>query len=284
LNIYGPFYRSLYQPVWMWERGRSKRNWIRRVQVEAPPGERFDDEEANKERYFKFDIVDWTMLVIVALSLMATPFVLAFLTSFFTPTVGLGCRSLTFLLYFSFQVWLSAIWFWDFPSETRHAFLTEMAWPPGSSSGKTVKVPSLYCVLMAIGLSGSVFTAIAGTFMQILGVYRNCLCTVPVSSWSSKDNYWIAISTNTADDIRLANTFWLPTGVTSIVVLVLVCYVAWWYQRHWRMRFTALIDDLLKDSAVESRKVEEVVVEKQAPEVSVVGFTDEIKPMSRGLN
>lgn len=30
-ELYGPFYVSVYQPVWMWERGRSKRNWIRQV-------------------------------------------------------------------------------------------------------------------------------------------------------------------------------------------------------------------------------------------------------------
>jgi hypothetical protein len=283
LNIYRPFYKSDYQPVWMWERGRSKRNWIRRVQREAPPGEQFEDEESpggsRDERYFKFGIINWVMLVVVALALMAIPFILAFLTSYFTPTVGLSCRTFTFLLYFSFQIWLSLIWFWDFRRETRYLFFRKVAWPLGSSD-KIITVPSFYCIVMAIGLAGSAFTAIVGTFMQVIGVYRNCLCTVPLTSWSSRDNYQIVISTNTANNIRLANTFWLPTGVTSIVCLIVVWYVGWWYQRHWRMRFTRLIDELLKDPVVVSEGREPVVTQKPVPEVNV----NQIMSASTGLN
>lgn len=285
LDIYGPFYESDYQPVWMWERGRSKRNWIRRVMMEAPLGEQFVDvakspEEPREPYYFKFDIIDWISLVIAGLALTGTPFVLALLTSYYTPTVGLSCRSLTFVLYYSFQVWLSIIWFLDFRKKTRHSFFAKVAWRPGSSE-KTITLPSIYGILTAFGLAGSTFTAIAGTFMQILGVYRNCLCTIPMSSWSSKGNYPVVISTNTADDIRLANTFWLPTGVTSIVVLVLVCYIGWWYQRHWRMRFMKLIDALLKDPPAEGvKKVETSEAEKQTPEVNA----GEIAPAQTVVN
>jgi hypothetical protein len=246
LDLYRPFYDSVYQPVWMWERGRSKRTWIRQVERD------FDNRrlaEADQEplksskkyvRYqkwgydnFNLDFKDWAYIIAVALALMATPLILAFLTSFYTPTVGLSCRSFTFLMYFVFQVLISLIWLWDFQYEERSPLTQEGSW-----------LPSLYCIFMTIGLAGSLFTTIAGTFLQILGVYRNCLCNIPISAWSSGD-YSFVVSTNSADDIKYAKHFWLPTGVTSIVVLILVCYIGWWYQRHWRRRFTVVIDKWL---------------------------------------
>ena len=188
LNLYRPSYDSVYQPVWMWERGRNKRNWIRRVQKEFEEettlGEKSKQKSPQEEHikdYSKLDPMDWAFLVIVATALMATPFVLVFLTSFYTPTVGLSCRSFTFLLYFPFQIWISVIWFWDFRLEERSPLTKEITW----LSGGKITVPSIYCVLMAFGLMGSAFTTIAGTFLQVLGVYRNCLCSIPMSAWSS---------------------------------------------------------------------------------------------------
>jgi len=276
LNLYRSSYESVYQPVWMWERGRNKRKWIRRVQKEfedetppgyqhegkAPPERRFDDRYMPHDNDFKLDALDWAFLIIVATGLMAAPLILAFLTSFYTPTIGLSCRSFTFLLYFLFQVWISLIWFWDFQFEERSPLTKEVTW----LSGKKITVPSIYCVVMAFGLIGSVFTTIAGTFMQILGVYRNCLCSIPMSAWSSGDYSWV-VSTNSADDIKYAEHFWLPTGITSIVVLILVCYVGWWYQRHWRRRFTNSINELQIDE--KSRNVEGQSDAKMEPNVKV---------------
>lgn len=276
LNLYRSLYESVYQPVWMWERGRSKRNWIRRVQKEfedevplgdnykdkGPQGEHVKDEMLPNDDNFKLDAMDWAFLIIVASALMATPFILAFLTSFYTPTIGLSCRSFTFLLYFAFQIWISLIWFWDFRLEERSPLTQEIA----LLSGKIITVPSFYCAVMAFGLIGSAFTAIAGTFLQILGVYRNCLCSIPMSAWSSGD-YSIVISTDSADDIKYAEHFWLPTGITSIVALVAVCYVGWWYQRHWRRRFTNLIDELQIEEGPSS--VEEQPEVKEQPDVKV---------------
>ncbi len=249
LNLYRPFYNSVYQPVWMWERGRSKRTWIRRVQTEfdeliLSDGKKSQKSAEKNVRYekiltdnFSLGLVDWVYIIVVTLALMATPFILAFLTSFYTPTVGLSCRTFTFLMYLVFQILISLIWLWDFQFEERSPLTQEMK----LLSGKSIQVPSSYCVVMTLGLVGSAFTTIAGTFLQILGVYRNCLCSIPISAWSSGD-YDIVVSTNSADDIKYAEHFWLPTGITSIVVLIGVCYIGWWYQRHWRRRFTVVID------------------------------------------
>jgi hypothetical protein len=291
LNLYRPSYTSVYQPVWMWERGRSKRNCIRRVQSqivdEAPSGEEHQDEAMpvarnkgqSKPQYdcFKLHPMDWVFLILVALALMVTPFILAFLTSYYTPIIGLSCRSFTFVLYFVFQFWLSLVWFWDFGRPKRHPYFEHVSWP--ALSKKKLTVPSVYCVVVALGFCGSAFTTIVGTFMQILGVYRNCVCDIPMSAWDSGD-YSINVSSNSADRIRYAKNFWLPTGIASIVVLVFVCYVGWWYQRHWRSRFVAVIDKILPPSDAKSdteNKEQLVSVENPAEKIKVTeSHVDEI--------
>jgi hypothetical protein len=242
---YQPYYQSVYTPVWMWERGRSKREWIDELRIEysGPSGEGTD----AKHGEFHLNLLDWLILFVITFVLMVLPFILAFLTSFYTPTVGLSCRTLNFLLYFLFQVCSSAVWVWNFFRPHR---LTRRAnWLPfakkGDADGNNSSI--IYYLLLIFVVLGSIFTAFVGTFLQILGVYRNCLCTIPISYWQSR-NFSMVISTNTAQDIALANQFWLPTGVASIVLMIVVCYIGWWYQRHWRLQFQTVVDRLLGES------------------------------------
>ncbi len=102
-------------------------------------------------------------------------------------------------------------------------------------------------VITLFGFVGSAFTAILGTVMQLLGVFRNCRCIAPVTYWTSAgfENFMIPISTNSPDSIYYARKYWLLTGWASISFMVVVCYVAWWYQRHWRRLFMEMIDKLL---------------------------------------
>jgi hypothetical protein len=281
LTLYRPFYDSVYQPVWMWERGRSKRTWIRQVEMDFDNRRLPEDERRplrlplnhvrhQKWRFDNFNVgfMDWAYIIVVALVLMATPFILAFLTSFYTPTVGLSCRSLTFLMYFVFQFLVSLVWLWDSQFEERSPLTQETTW-----------LPSSYCVFMSLGLAGSLFTTVAGTFLQILGVYRNCLCSIPISAWSS-GNYNIVISTNSADDIKYAEHFWLPTGITSIVALILVCYMGWCYQRHWRRRFAVLIDKHMSREDGKSLSMEKkglIVEERPITETNGAGLSQEIR-------
>lgn len=287
LNLYRPFYDSIYQPVWMWERGRSKRTWIRRVEIDFDnrrlrgndkrllrlPGPYVRFQKSNLDN-FGLDTWDWAKVIIVTLALIATPLILAFLTSFYTPTVGLSCRSFTFLMYFIFQFLIGLTWLWDFQYEERSPL----------TQGESSWLPSSYSIVMGLGLAGSLFTTIAGTFLQILGVYRNCLCSIPISAWSS-GIYNIVISTNSADDIKYAEHFWLPTGITSIVILILVCYVGWWYQRHWRRRFTHVIEnwlwkyDLPSNERDFGEKGVMVVEERHIPKVNGAGLSPEIQEL-----
>jgi hypothetical protein len=225
-------------------------------------------------------------MVVISGGLMVLPFVLAFITSYYTPTIGLACRSLTFLLYFVFQVWLGMIWLFDFI--TPLVWTKHVAWLPfgtytekrsmtekgkdnkSSTSGERSGVevveyvtkprkncPTIMGFLLGFIFCGSMFTAVFGTFFQLLGVYRNCLCSIPISFWSRGD-YPLDISTNTAEAIRLATNFWVPTGIASIVLMIVTCYVGWWYQRHWRHQFNAAVKALLepKDGSVHDPKAD----------------------------
>jgi hypothetical protein len=291
---YQHYYQSVYTPVWMSDRGRNKKEWIDEIyheydgpsRVPKPTSEESHKEVSREEAdqseehqegdrrkvnkgEFRLNPLDWLILVLITLVLMIFPFVLAFLTSFYTPEVGLSCRSLTFLLYFVFQICLSAIWLWDFTSKPRQARGQHVEWlpfafkkpkmltnttEPTKSDGpeekpalpeKRKNAPTIYLVLLTFTILGSIFTSFVGTFLQIVGVYRNCLCNLPIGSWHKKGDHPIVLSTNSIESINLAKKWWEPTGVASIVLLIVTCYIGWWYQRHWRMQFREVVGLLL---------------------------------------
>jgi len=126
----------------------------------------------------------------------------------------------------------------------------------GSADGTKLverrNAPTWFGLLLAFLVLGSLFTTVVGTFLQIIGVYRNCLCDIPIGNWRNGD-FTLAISTNTKDDIYFATKFWLPTGVTSVVLLIVVCYIGWWYQRHWRSQFRDVIQQLLYPESKEPK-------------------------------
>ncbi len=203
----------------------------------------------------------WVWLLIHAAILNVIPFVLAYLTSFYTPSIGLSCRSATFLIYFLFQIWLSAIWFWDFRNdqqfnlwhrigevgkseEGQDSTAITSTTSTTSSSSHGFQIPSGMALLTVFGVIGSAFTAIFGTIFQLVGVYRNCKCLMPITAWARGD-FFFQVSTHSAEAITYARKYWMATGISSIVLLIVVCYVGWWYQRHWRRLFTELIDKLL---------------------------------------
>ncbi len=81
--------------------------------------------------------------------------------------------------------------------------------------------------------------------MQITGVYRNCLCNVPIKHW--RRSHWgtaFTLSTDSSEDIERAKTWWKITGVGAIAFLGVITFVGWWYQRRLRYQFKLLVDRL----------------------------------------
>ncbi|KAF2968827.1 hypothetical protein GQX73_g4782 [Xylaria multiplex] len=108
----------------------------------------------------------------------------------------------------------------------------------------------------------AIFAAVGGTMLQLLGVYRTCLCQVstppilnpsmllsiasffhwalvPATYWpylNSPEAYF-PLSNNSRADIEAAESWWTVTGSTSVGLLSIVTALAWWHQRRLRNIF-----------------------------------------------
>jgi hypothetical protein len=341
-RVVGLTYDAMYKPAWMWNRGRSKREWLLRL------CEEFRDHDRLYLPALKAEIsmgwLDWLTVSVFAFLLFFIPCLFGFLTSFYTPQIGLSCRSMTFLMYGCAQTWLLLLWIWNLtwrdnnwrdrrrglnvyaradqqlshmstaaanppPGETEDdiesvanteheaqssllrqadgssrtannepntsteqaanggfqkifSSLSEARWfrrssnqRPFSDGNRALSQGALlsssgisrlgfiiFWLLMAIGFAAAVFSAIGGTMMQIIGVYRNCLCQINVNTWlHGRNEATMQISTNSTEDIQQASRYWIPMGGAAAGFLGLVAYVAWWYQRRLRFRFTELV-------------------------------------------
>lgn len=244
-------YDSRYKPNWVWQRGRMKKIWIERIcydQTTAPDG------LAAK---MTMKPGDWMVVGFFAYSMVLIPSILAFLTSYYTPVVGLSCRSLTFLIYEICQLYLTVLWIWDIHSTyldsngAPHTPVTRIPWLHGSVRHNWQAY--VWWPNVLAGGACAIFTAIGGTMMQIMGVFRNCLCTLPVRYWRrSAFDTEFPISTNSAEAIQNAATYWKGTGVTAVTFLVFISYVGWWYQRRLRYQFKLLVDQI--DSHAEENR------------------------------
>ena len=246
-HLFELVYDSRYRPTWIWQRGRSKKIWIERIchdSATAPDG------LAAKLR---MKPQDWMVVVFLSYSMILVPSLLAFLTSYYTPVVGLSCRSMTFLVYMICQLYLTVLWVWDIqsthldPAGTPHTPVTRIPWLKGGVRDNWQAY--LWWPNVFAGGACAVFTAIGGTIMQLMGVYRNCRCALPIKYWRrSASDVTFTISPNSAEAIQHAATYWKGTGITAITFLVFISYVGWWYQRRLRYQFKLLVDRIDVDA------------------------------------
>lgn len=124
---FGLAYPSCYKVAWQWHRGYNKLRWVRTLLDEyGHPGcAALDRVGRDEQEYNMQDLedlrdkttlspLDWFLILFMAVFLLGVPYVLAFLTAFFTPVVGLSCRSLTFTVYASAQLAQVLLWLWAY--------------------------------------------------------------------------------------------------------------------------------------------------------------------------
>ncbi|ROW01383.1 hypothetical protein VPNG_07612 [Cytospora leucostoma] len=133
---FGLAYPSCYKVAWQWHRGHNKLGWVEQLihtyghqdsagdqsrgllhEREAHMGD-MDDlwEQTTLSPY------DWLMILFMATFLLGVPFVLAFITAYYTPEVGLSCRSFTFTIYACAELGQVILWLWAYagpPGKTR---------------------------------------------------------------------------------------------------------------------------------------------------------------------
>lgn len=243
-GIFALAYPSRYKTEWMWFRGRSKYLWIKK----AIDSYNIDNPFSELELSATFSIFDWMLITIFSLLLIAVPVVLAFLISYFTPNTGVSCRSLTFAVYFFTQFLQLVLWVWVLktsticPAGTLHS---PMRWTK-DTTWNAYRCLIWWALATIFGIA-SILTSIGGTIMQLLGVYRNCLCALPIQYWRNPDaaDAYISLGNNPAADIMAAKTWWVGMGGVAVTFLCVNSYWGWWYQRRLRAVFKGAVEKCL---------------------------------------
>ena len=152
-------YSARYEPVWMWTRGKNKERWLRRTAAW---------EQAWFREKIQMTTQGWILLAFVSYLLIFFPCALAFWIEYTTPAIGVGCRSLTILLYACTQFVFVLLSAWSHFKVARHDdFWRSHRWLAvlrrrwvGMSVANGLLLPAWIVAL---------FTVFAGTLMQITG-------------------------------------------------------------------------------------------------------------------
>lgn len=129
---FGLAYPSCYKVAWQWHRGHNKKRWINLLidtysqcseqdRTYVGPHDQDDtlmDLDSLREKTTP-SLLDWFLILSMTGLLLGVPFVLALLTAYFTPEVGISCRSFTFVCYASAQLGQIILWLWAVSSVRR---------------------------------------------------------------------------------------------------------------------------------------------------------------------
>ncbi|KAF3008322.1 hypothetical protein E8E14_007413 [Neopestalotiopsis sp. 37M] len=226
IDILERAYDATYEPMSLWRRGPNKRLWIEKT-IDSFEHERENDGQMSVSGFrnaFKVSLgMRISIWVNILVMLLGAPCALAFATSYTTPVAGLGCRSLTHVIYYSTQVIQMTLWSWNIDITRNN--------PKSKELQVCRSLQGLFGVV-------SVFAAIGGTIMQILGIYRNCICKMSAWSWTNKGDpdSTVGMSYITPDSVPMAGV-WKITGALAASILGLVSALAWWHQRRLRKKF-----------------------------------------------
>ncbi|KAI0538099.1 hypothetical protein GGR58DRAFT_319126 [Xylaria digitata] len=229
-------FEGRFHTVKLWKRGLNKRQWVQ---------EAVSDYEASMTLHrlgkgigakklraqLTLDVRDCSYVLISSLFLILAPTSLAFLLSYHTPRTGLSCRSLTYLVYAISQVCEMILW----------SLAARLKVKYGAQWSEASPIAKRFCWYGQVFVGFfAVFAAVGGTMLQLLGVYRTCLCQVPATYWSylSGPEAYFPLSNNSQADIEAAESWWTVTGSTSVGLLSIVTALAWWHQRRLRNIFT----------------------------------------------
>lgn len=168
-----PVYDGQFKTVTLWSRGLNKKRWVEEaVRDYAGQFERLHDRLMSSEdvrKRLNMSLGDYLYIAAGSAVLLVVPSLLAFLTSYNTPRKGISCHSGTYLIYVGTQVLECLLWGWE-------VWLKGMygeRWSEARTRAKSIT----WCGQVLVGFF-AIFAAIAGTILQLLGVYRTCVCKV----------------------------------------------------------------------------------------------------------
>ncbi|KAH7360718.1 hypothetical protein BKA65DRAFT_493827 [Rhexocercosporidium sp. MPI-PUGE-AT-0058] len=221
-------YETEFQPVSLWSRGTNKMKWIKRTSA-------WREDEAFRE-LMKFTWSGWIFKVFVPVFfLVLVPPATGGTVAYMTPPPGVGCRSSSIVIYGCCQICSAvlALIRCALEDDDRGIFLQYLftGWR--------------YWALSSFFWFGSLVGAVGGMLMQIIGVFRNCICRAHAASWwnINKVNPGINMATDT-QEARNSSFWWMWMGAVSTVFMVVVCYIGWWYQRLVKRRFEFAVEEM----------------------------------------
>ena len=225
-------YRARYEPVWMWTRGKTKASWLRNTL-------------AWRQNWFRekveLTMQSWIFLTFVAYFLVLFPGALALWIEYTTPSFGVGCRSLTILVYTGTQFVFVILSAWShFKVAHEEGYWDSRPWLK-CLRRKWVGLLVAIMALLPAWIS-ALFSTFAGTLMQISGIYQNCYCASN-GYWTFGPTSTVSLATDTEDD-RQSSWHWKRAGYTALGFLACVTYLGWWSQRYLREKFIERVKNL----------------------------------------
>lgn len=234
-------YETPYQPVSMWSRGSNKMTWVRKSAS-------WNSDNPTFREHIRIRSRSWLLLIFLPTCvLIVLPPTAGAVVAYSTPPVGFGCRSLSFICYAGAQVILAILATWKAASEHHQTTFTDFGdstqQHPTSSTGEKARQWTSWLISPLLVLICTV-SMIGGTIMQVMGVFRNCLCYVNAPYWLDLDNSpGIDVASDT-DGQRKSSDNWIRMGATATIFMAVCCYVGWWYQRLIRKQFCAQVEAL----------------------------------------
>jgi hypothetical protein len=229
-------YPKTFKSAWLWNRGREKHKWIARI-----------SDFANRITVAGQITIAWWEYILIGLAatlLIIIPSILGLIVAFQTPQTGLSCRSVAILIYTCTQItlifyfasksqrisYLSAEREEQNEKQRRREWGNIRQWTLGDFFYR------LWQLVFGLAAAVAIFISTAGTLLEIMGVYRNCLCLANVGSWF-KPNSPITLQPDPAQVREKSLLWWAPTGWSAIGFMMTVCLAGWWYQLILRKRF-----------------------------------------------
>ena len=178
-------------------------NKVCRIYAERPPrgargtGPILDDDMLGLKKTTTLSYLNWVVVLGMTLLLLGVPLALGIITAFYTPQVGLSCRSFTLLIYAITQLGQLVLWLWAYngpPHEERRlrkgyfhrkGFFTPTITKSLFSSDDFWSLPTLWAIiwysLAAIFGAVAVLTSIGGVrypsltprYLDALQVFAN---------------------------------------------------------------------------------------------------------------
>ncbi|KAK0659145.1 hypothetical protein QBC41DRAFT_237574 [Cercophora samala] len=232
-----------YKPSWVWNRGSNKLLWLFQFSSEYP---------ACAESIYK-DVLACHGILLSCVNAVVLIFIPAFfagLVSFNTPQVGLGCRSLTMVVYGLAQVLLVGLWGVRMAGELRYrrGEMRATEGKRGVELGEYGRQKGFWgwswTVLFGVGVFFGAVASVGGTVFLMIGLYSNCLCWIPAVYWfqaTAHPKAAVFWNSATQDQIDNSMKWWFPAGIVGTVFMVVIAYSGWWYQRQLRTWFCTLI-------------------------------------------